>query len=49
MFLGLGASHVEDIPTFRRAVCCNRQWLRDSPQKQGSDVRPKVGKAEDTY
>jgi hypothetical protein len=46
MFLGLGASHVEDAPTFRRAVYRNRQSLNDPPQKKyTSDVRPKVGKA----
>jgi hypothetical protein len=49
MFLGLVASHFENAPTFRRAVCCNRQWLRDPPQKQISDMRPKIGKAEDTH
>jgi hypothetical protein len=49
MFLGLDSSHFEDVPTLRRAVCYNRQWLRDSPQKQSSDMRPKVGKAEYTH
>jgi len=44
MFLGLIASPVEDAPTFRRAVYCNRQSLSDSPQKQSSEVRPKVVK-----